>query len=998
MDDKTKSTALTTIRALVARFEEQRESYRHSSYKEAQLRREFIDPMWKALGWDMDNEQGFAEQYKEVIHEDAIKLSTSVYSKAPDYCFRIGGVRKFFLEAKKPSVDIAGDPEPAFQLRSYAWSEKLPLSVLTDFEELSVYDTRVKPSAKDKASVARTLAFRFTDYVDKWDEISAIFSKEAVLKGSFDKYAETAKKKRGTTTVDEDFLAQIESWRSELARNIATRNKELTQSELNFAVQMTIDRIVFLRICEDRGIEEYQTLFAASNGEDVYPRLVELFRRADRKYNSGLFHFSQEKGRTAAPDSVTPYLDIDDTVLRDILRSLYYPESPYVFSALPADILGQVYEQFLGKVIRLTAGHQAKVEEKPEVKKAGGVYYTPTYIVDYIVKHTLGPLLEGKTPKQVAGGKDGPIRILDPACGSGTFLLQAYQYLLDWYRDAYEKEGAGKHAKGKSPVLYLARGGIWRLTTGERKRILTTHIFGVDIDYQAAEVTKLSLLLKVLEGESDQTLQRTLQLFQERALPDLDGNIKSGNSLVGPDYFNSQQLSILTKDSSSINAFDWDSEFRVPISTGGFGVVIGNPPWGASFRDDELDYLRNHYRRVIDRMVDSYIYFVDRAIRISRDDAPVGFVVPSTLLNQSDVTALRSLLLERGLSVVVNLGKDVFTRKVLNRSTIFVSRPRTSSAKIAIGDLSALRDSDRIEALSTVSLQAWKEWRATSLADPHRTFFVGANRGPILLERMRSKHAPLRDIVDGSIQRGVSPDQVKAHVLGTDMAKQAGVEKGVLRPSIGGSQIKRYKDWEVDQVIVYTTRETDIEKYPKCLAYLSTFRSSNMCREVSEGKHPWWSLHRPRDSSIFERPKIIGLTTTKSIELAWDPCDRLYVTDAMYVFSLLDGYDPFAVMAIMQSRLFLHFYQLVNQGESRVIPQIKASKLGELPFPDLRKVNTKELTSLVGDLFALNRSRSRAPQEKTALLRKITTVESQVERIVERLYGVSEREAARLTG
>ena len=386
------------IAGLVQRFDSHRDSYLHSAYKEAQLRREFIDPMWKALGWDIDNEKGYAEQYKEVIHEDAIKISADAYTKAPDYCFRIGGVRKFFLEAKKPSVDVHNDPEPAFQLRRYAWSAKLSLSVLTDFEELAVYDTRVKPVATDKASAARIMVIPFTEYVARWEELERIFSREAVLKGSFDKYADSNKKKRGTAGVDTAFLDEIEAWRDELARNIAIRNGDLSQPELNFAVQVIIDRIVFLRICEDRGIEEYATLLGTSNGANIYLRLVELFRRADRKYNSGLFHFSQEKGRTAAPDSLTPNLEIDDAVLKRILRSLYYPDSPYEFSVLPADILGQVYEQFLGKIIRLTPGHQAKVEEKPEVKKAGGVYYTPTYIVDYI----------GYGHRTISGGRTSP--------------------------------------------------------------------------------------------------------------------------------------------------------------------------------------------------------------------------------------------------------------------------------------------------------------------------------------------------------------------------------------------------------------------------------------------------------------------------------------------------------------------------------------------------------------------------------------------------------------
>lgn len=380
------------IRELVERFHQQIEQYKSGKYNEAQVRQEFIDPMFTALGWDMDNEEGNAEAYKDVIHEDAIKIGDA--TKAPDYAFRIGGHRKFFLEAKKPSVFIKEEIDPAYQIRRYAWSAKLPLSVLTDFEEFAVYDCRIKPDKNDKASTARVLYFKFTEYEGKWDEIANIFSKEAILKGSFDRFAESTKKKKGTAEVDDAFLAEIENWRDVLAKNIALRNAGISQRELNFAVQNTIDRIIFLRICEDRGIEDYGRLQAEINAEGIYKRLLEIFYKADDKYNSGLFHFKKEKGRES-PDELSTALKIDDKVLRDILASLYYPASPYVFAVLPADILGQVYEQFLGKVIRLTAGHQAKVEDKPEVKKAGGVFYTPTFIVDYIVKNTIGTLVAG---------------------------------------------------------------------------------------------------------------------------------------------------------------------------------------------------------------------------------------------------------------------------------------------------------------------------------------------------------------------------------------------------------------------------------------------------------------------------------------------------------------------------------------------------------------------------------------------------------------------------
>ncbi len=649
---------------LVDRFENNLASYKSGHYNETQVRREFVDPFFKALGWDVDNEQGFAEAYKDVIHEDAVKVGTT--TKAPDYSFRIGGQRKFFLEAKKPSVDIKDDIHPAFQLRRYAWTMKLPLSVLTDFEEFAVYDCNVKPDKMDKASNARIFYLNYKDYLTRWDEIAGIFSKNAVLKGSFDKYAADKKSKRGTSAVDVVFLEEIAGWRELLARNIALRNPDLSTKDLNYAVQAIVNRIVFLRICEDRGIERLMKLQDLLNGERVYPRLCELFRRADERYNSGIFHFEKEPGRES-PDTLTLSLNIDDKPLKEIFKRLYYPDSPYEFSVLPAEILGQVYEQFLGKVIRLTDGHRAVIEDKPEVKKAGGVKYTPVYIVENIVGSTLGKILKGKTPLEVV-----LITVLDPACGSGSFLIVAYQYLLDWHRDWYVQNlvpllqsglkpsspeirrllpgvETGKKGRKKEPELpvYRGRGGEWRLTTAERKRILLNNIYGVDIDRQAVEVTKLSLLLKVLEGENDETISKQLTLFQERALPDLSNNIKCGNSLIGWDILKDNP-GLTQEEIERINPLDWEKEFPEIFQRGGFCIVIGNPPWGALLSQEDERYLETaaHYLVAQGRSIDTYSLFIERALGLLKNGGLMGYITPDTFLRKSDHLPTRELLLK----------------------------------------------------------------------------------------------------------------------------------------------------------------------------------------------------------------------------------------------------------------------------------------------------------------------------------------------------------------
>ena len=254
-----KDTAYKKITELVERFTDQYDSYKKIEYNETLTRRDFIDPFFKALGWDVDNENGYAESYREVIHEDRVKVGRA--TKAPDYAFRLtGGKRLFFVEAKKPSVAVKGDMQSAYQVRRYGWNAKLAISIITDFEEFSVYDCTRKPNQTDKASVARIIYLTYQEYLTEFDFIWNTFSKERVLKGSFDKFVQSDTYKKGTATVDKEFLQSLDNWRAYLATSISWNNKDLDEDEINFVVQQTIDRIIFLRIAEDRNIEAYGAL------------------------------------------------------------------------------------------------------------------------------------------------------------------------------------------------------------------------------------------------------------------------------------------------------------------------------------------------------------------------------------------------------------------------------------------------------------------------------------------------------------------------------------------------------------------------------------------------------------------------------------------------------------------------------------------------------------------------------------------------------------------
>ena len=970
-----------SVRQLIDTFENNLSFYKSGRYNEFQLRQEFLDPLFKALGWDMDNEAGLAPQYRDVIHEASIKIGG--VTKAPDYAFSIHGQYKFFLEAKKPAVNVHSDTEPAYQLRRYGWSAKLPVSILTDFEEFAIYDCRKRPKRGERASSSRLGYFKYTDYIEKWDELCRTFSKEAILKGSFDKYTVDSKRHRGSDTVDNAFLEEIENWRSLLARNFALRNLELSVRDLNFAVQKTIDRLIFLRICEDRGTEDYKRLATLINGARVYPRLLELFRQADARYNSGLFHFSKESGR-GAPDAITPELALDDKVLKGIISKLYYPESPYEFSVLPADILGQVYEQFLGSTIHLTAGHHAKVDKKPEVRKAGGVYYTPGYIVDYIVRNTLGCLLDGDDPdkpKPIPVSKVAEIKVLDPACGSGSFLIVAYQYLLDWHLCQYTAdpetneldEGKIKrHSGGKKPKLYQSPDGAWKLTTDERKRILINNIFGVDIDAQAVEVTKLSLLLKVIEGETHQITQRDWFHERQRILPDLGNNIKCGNSLIGPDFYDNEQMLLLDEEIQyRINVFDWNQGFSDVMRRGGFDCVIGNPPYGASLDETQKAFFSSRFT-CQSYQLDSYLLFLERMLSsILIEGGKLGFIIPNPWLTNIKQQATRRFISETAkVEQVVHFMNPVFPAAIVDTQIVILSVPvsRSNLIDIYLSSNCTLENKMNIVSSHTQNQDGWKK-RANSVIN----IFLSEDELD-LFSKIQNHKNPLGDVVNLAVgikpyQKGKgTPKQTSEDVKGRiyDSAKK---HDALYRQIIRGKDIARYS---------VAPTETRYIKYGIWLA-------------------------EPRPKARFESPlKIVMRQTGDSLVAAYDT-NRFLCMNNMHVLTPsedMQGLSMLYILGLINSGMLNWYYQCLNPEKGEILAEVKRTNVARLSVRPIDFDNADDvakhdrMVSLVEQMLEL--TKKKADDKNPGILQQIetqiTATDRQIDRLVYDLYDLTSEE------
>ncbi len=925
---------------LVDRFRSNKDTYL-SDYNETRLRREFIDTLFETVfGWDIQNKSNTSPEYQDVIHEDSIKVAGS--TKAPDYCFRVGKERKFFLETKKPSVNIKEDVGPAYQLRRYGWSAHLPLSLLTNFKEFAIYDCRIKPKQNDKADVARIAYFTYEELPQKWAEFAAVFSREAVWKGDFDRYAETTKKKHGTSEVDDEFLEEIEHWRNILARNIALRNPSLSVEELNYAVQKLIDRILFLRMCEDRGSEEYGQLNNVIAKEGTYAHLFALFELADDRYNSGLFHFNAERGRKSPPDMLTPKLIIDDKTLKDIIKDMYYPDSPYQFSVLPAYILGNVYEQFLGKVIRLTKEHHAIVEDKPEVKKAGGVFYTPKYVVDYIVEQTIGQLIEDKTPKEIS-----ELRILDPACGSGSFLIGAYEKLLDFHLNWYRTHHPEKH----KDAVFQGVGGLWYLTVDEKKRILLNNLYGVDIDASAVEVTKLNLLLKVLEGEHLDPQKK----LRARVLPDLDQNIKCGNSLISPDIYDKQTITDAVEQ-KRINPFNWESEFPQVKRAGGFDCVIGNPPYGASFSELEASYFHDKYP-VFHGVKDVYTCFIAASLTRLKDHGLFSFIVPSAWLGGPDYESLRKLFLSNKIVTIVLLPYDVF-KAYIDTAIFVVSKdtiPTTHQVQTYVYDK---REKLTNIALSPKDYQVVKqeEWKTTEGAK-----FVLDSSTIQLLERIRTRcSSKFGDVID--IKRGVLFD------------------KGLLSSNRTSPISHQYF-------------EGDVYRYKINVIANQWIEFDDQMKE------------RPKEFIWFEGPRLLlrRLVNRRQQLMATFTSDTFITNKNLYSVLLKDKTkDLLTVLGILNSKLISYLYlKQVTQATKDDFPQVTIKDILTLPFPaKIDKTQQDSMVAYVEEMLVLQKQHAaaRMPEEQNRIQRQIDAIDEQINNLVYLVYGLSVKETEEIEG
>lgn len=980
------------------------EQYKQKSYNETQVRVDFVNFFFQLLGWDVLNENGLPQHLREVTHEANVTVEEDGESKnkKPDYAFRIGTELLFYLETKKPAVDITSDILPAFQLRRYGWSGNLKISVLTNFTDLYIYDCSVRPVEGDDIGVALIAHYNYTEYVEKFNEIYGMLSKEAVITGEFEKKFALLSGPYRREPFDEYFLKQIKEWRLVFGNSIMKNNPAININTLNIAVQRILNRIIFLRICEDRSFEDYETLKHVSS----FDELKKVFETADAKYDSGLFELLEE-------DAIL----VDDNVLIDIFMDLYYPNNSYEFCVVDPYIIGQIYELFLDETLEYDETKGVYCVEKPEAVDSQGAVNTPKNVTDIIVEKTLAPLFNGKNIEDI---KD--IRIADICCGSGNFLLSSFEYIVNFYINYYlhyDKDNAIR----RGDIYLLPGSSQYNLSYKIRRRILVKNIWGVDIDPLAVEVTKFSLLLKVLEGVSIEEVTAYTRETQNHILPNLDSNIKNGNSLVGNQFavFNKNiyhYIELLYK----IKMFDWEKEFN-----GKFDAIVGNPPYirvqnMVRYSPEEYAFYRSSDSEFVvgdADLLDKYQLFIEKGINLLKDNGYLGYIVPHKFMVTKSGNKLRRLLSEnKYVSSIVHFGTNqVFKNRSTYTAIILLSKEGKKEFDISFVDDLGKFLSDRKCAGSIYPADYITEKPWSFLSSSIMTQLVA----------LGDKVDSLKNLADIFVGLQTSADKIyivkeetsdENYLYFTDVNGVARkVEKSILRKSVYDTQLIKYEKIVANTYIIYPYQKKgnkvelfSIEKmkseYPYAYEYLLAFKDILDKRNMpTRTENTWYAYGRSQSIKRF----------LEGNHLIWPvlSLDANYVFDDEMISFTGGGNGPFYGLEMKSDVKESIFYvqALMNHWLLEEIVKSKASFfrggyyshgkqfVAELPIYRIDFDNSSEKklhdeivekVNLMMDLSSRKTSATNQ-REKDTISRAIENIQDEINTIVDNLYGVEQQ-------
>lgn len=924
---------------------------RTDQYKEAQIEDEFIKPLFKYLNWNVSNE-GIANP----LDREFIVQPKGRDGKEPDYLLSLDRKPLFYMEAKHSKYWLHRETKYIWQAYQYAYStQSLPVSrrvnfaLLTDFEEFRFFDCTFP--VKNQGTLNNYVAFDivYTDYVEKFDLLWDTFEREHVRAGSLNSlYLSERKVSANRIPPDRAFLRDLDDprvgWRILLAKDIKRNHPDLSAEFITQSVQLILDRFIFLKVLQDRELEDdkisqlysrFKSLKESAE-DQVYNVCKDVFAQLDSTYNGSVFAQRSEL------DAVT----VSNRILVHILRDFLPDHSRYNFKVIPVEILGTIYEQFLGKVV-ITTDKRARIEYKPEMRKKGGVYYTPPYVVDYIVQHSLKPLLA----KCSSMSDLMNLRICDPSCGSGSFLIAAYDALLAWAIAFYASR---KLTREEQKLVHRDARGVVRLGSKLKREILRSCIFGVDIDPQAVEVTKLSLSLKALEDTNHAEVYDERTLWHTTILPHLDSNIKCGNSIVSTDY---EAQARLLKDGSAafINSFDWRSEFKAIMHDGGFHAIIGNPPYGMATGDVLKKYLKATYS-CLEGRYDLFEVFVERAYQLLRSEGQFGYIIPSPVLTNLYSRKLRLFLLEHTtITQITNFTMDVFEDPTVHSCIILFTKRAPKKT-----DSVSIRKSVQLAAalegpFDFTTLQSELGNNETSSFD----VFIDPE-----------SQAILRQIAQGSTTLGNLCFIRQCIKTGDDTQYVRSFEREPRAP------------WKL------TLRGKSIDRF--------RILERNLCLKYGD-----WLARNWKNRTFYETPKIAVRETGSRIIATLDLESRYFLSSLYAVyFKTANSEDHLLfLLGILNSKLATFVIRKIAYELTKgAFTKVRTNQLARLPIPAdfARRPQFPRIRAAVREVLQLAEQEIAATlnTEKTALQRRIEALERTIDSEVFAFYGIGPTEAS----
>jgi len=889
-----------TIKDLVNKYHSNRNTYLKADYNETQLRTDFLDPFFELLGWDIKNSEGKPTNEREVLLEEGLKADATANTKKPDYTFRLFSERKFFLEAKKPNVKIEKDNEPAKQVRRYGFTAKLKISVLSNFEYLAIYDCSQKVEEKDSVTKSRINLYHYTEYESAFEDIKKQLSREVVYDGEFDETWKEIEEQLKLSSVDSLFLSQINDWRIILGKEIYSHKPDITIEELNDIVQSYINSIIFLRVCEDRNLETYKTLLNFADKND-FNSLIKKFKEADKKYNAGLFNHP-------LTDEI---ISDNSSAFWTIIEHLYFPESSYSFSVFSSDILGNIYEIFLGEQL-IIEDSSISIKKKPE-NTDRDIVTTPTFIIQDILRQTVVKYCEDKTDEEILNSS-----FADIACGSGAFLLETYQLLQDTLVDYYLNNDTKK--------LIQTSIKTFKLPFETKKTILENCIYGIDKDYNAVQACKFGLLLKMLENEDNSTISTP-------ALPDLK-NIHFGNSLIDSSI-------TLKKNQDEINPFDFGK-----IK---FDVIVGNPPYMATehmkqFTPLELPLYKKYYSSSY-KQFDKYFLFIERGLDLLKPKGYFGYIVPSKFTKVGAGKKLRELLISnKSVEQIISFGAN----QVFHDKTTYTC-------------LLILKNEEQ-EELSYLEVDSLKKWKTRKINAEHfdSVSFDELEKNDWILvpsilkpvfKSIKNQSETLENLIGSdNIYNGIqtSANNIYIHSKTNEDKKYVyfakdgvdwKIEKKLTRPyyktSTGDDNLNTYRPFSPNSFVIYPYLKTktgiqfvEIDKlkshYPNLFSFLNHYKSKldNQKRDIKptpETANEWYRFGRHQSLDKCDVPaKIIVGVLAQGNKYAIDYFGTLISSGGTAGYCMITLPDDFPysiyyIQALLNSKYLEWFSALIGE-------------------------------------------------------------------------------------